>query len=182
MGRLCYAAPTIEQIPMLVELDSRCLGGMWSANSYQRELESPNGVLRILAADADRVIGLGCFWGIVDEAHITLLAIDSAYQRQGLGRWLLVNLLREACGRELRHATLEVRLSNAIAQRLYQQFGFQSLGRRKRYYPDDEDALILWRSGLQEPTFRDQLQSWHHTAHHQLTLQGWQLTKTEIPQ
>lgn len=180
VNRLRYAAPTASQIPAMATLDRHCLGGMWSESGYQRELESPNSVLRILQDEAaQRLVGLGCFWAITDEAHITLLAIAPTHQRQGLGRWLLWHLLREAHQEQLRHATLEVRLGNAIAQKLYHQFGFQALGQRKRYYPDDEDALILWRSGLQAPHFALELQQWQAAIESELNRHKWQVANRE---
>lgn len=177
--RLDYAMPTASQIPAMVELDRRCLGGMWSESGYQRELESPNSVLRVLQDDSRQIVGLGCFWAITDEAHITLLAIAPGYQRQGIGRWLLWQLLREAHQGQLHHATLEVRLSNAIAQKLYHQFGFQALGQRKRYYPDDEDALILWRSGLQKPNFAQELEAWKTAIASKLSRHQWQVANSD---
>lgn len=181
MRRLYCAAPSANQIADMVALDQRCLGGMWSANGYQRELDSPNSVLRILSTDSARIIGVGCFWAIVDEAHITLLAIDPTYQGQGLGGWLLWHLLQEARRQQLRHATLEVRVSNAIAQKLYSRFGFQALGQRKRYYPDDEDALILWRTGLQDLAFKAELQRWQTTIQAGIRQHGWQIADQPIP-
>ena len=92
---------------------------------------------------------MGAFWQILEEAHITLLAIDPPFRNQGLGKYLLSALLDTACQQQLERATLEVRASNLAAIHLYQQFGFQIAGRRKRYYPDQEDALILWLNRLQ---------------------------------
>ncbi|PSN20659.1 ribosomal-protein-alanine N-acetyltransferase [filamentous cyanobacterium CCP5] len=168
-----------NQIPAMVKLDQCSLGGMWSESGYRRELDSPNSVLRILQNRSDHIIGLGCFWAITDEAHITLLAIAPGYQRQGLGRWLLWQLLREAHEHQLHHATLEVRLGNAIAQKLYHQFGFQALGQRKRYYPDDEDALILWRSGLERPGFAQELAVWKTTIASKLDGYKWHLANRD---
>ncbi len=139
---------TNDLVPAVLALDQICLGGMWTAAGYQREIESPNSDLLVLLID-DQVIGLGCVWAIVDEAHITTLAIHPEYRRQYLGQLLLLLLLQLAHHRGLTHATLEVRASNYRALDLYQKFGFKTAGRRKRYYQDDEDALILWRSQLQ---------------------------------
>ena len=123
---------------------------MWSLAGYEREWESPNGFLLGLRSPTDNyLIGMGAFWQILEEAHITLLAIDPPFRNQGLGKYLLSALLDTACQQQLERATLEVRASNLAAIHLYQQFGFQIAGRRKRYYPDQEDALILWLNRLQ---------------------------------
>ncbi|NEQ53422.1 MAG: ribosomal protein S18-alanine N-acetyltransferase [Leptolyngbya sp. SIO3F4] len=139
-------------LPAVLELDQICLGGLWTEAGYRREIDSPNSNLLVLLAEQD-VIGLGCLWAIVDEAHITTLAIHPDFHRQRLGQLLLVQLLQLAHKRILAHATLEVRASNQRALSLYQKFGFRTAGQRKRYYKDNEDALILWRSQLQTPEF-----------------------------
>ena len=104
------------------------------------------------------LIGVGCLWAILEEAHIILLAIHPSFQRQGLGQALLWALLKSACDRQLERATLEVRDSNLAAVGLYKKFGFKEAGRRKRYYEDTgEDALVMWRSGLEKPEFQQYL-------------------------
>ncbi len=87
----------------MVALDRTSLGGIWTLSGYQRELDSPNSELLILTLDRDdeTLIGLACFWAILEEAHITLLAIYPDYQRQGLGKLLLYKLLEKAVQRQL---------------------------------------------------------------------------------
>ena len=103
-----------------------------------------------------RLIGLGCLWAILEEAHITILAIDPRFQGQGLGQALLWALLTSANRRQLERATLEVRASNLVALSLYNKFGFQEAGRRKRYYADTgEDAVIMWRNDLEKREFQE---------------------------
>ncbi|MBE7382846.1 MAG: ribosomal protein S18-alanine N-acetyltransferase [Leptolyngbya sp. SIO1E4] len=170
-------------LPMVLALDQACFGGLWSQAGYQRELDSPNSDLLVLTVDAPsqstgKIVGVGCLWAILEEAHITLLGVAPAYRRQGLGQWLLIHLLRSACDRKLTHATLEVRKSNKQARSLYEKFGFQVAGERRRYYPDNEDALILWKSGLQTSIFEATLQVWTREFASKLQLQGWQLPAT----
>lgn len=154
----------IPDLPDVVALDHRCLGGLWSENAYRRESESPNSDLLLLEAIATpnspaAIIGIGCTWAILEEAHITLLGIEPTYQRRGLGQWLLTSLLLAAIARGLTHATLEVRQSNQKAQALYAKYGFKTAGERRKYYADGENALILWRSGLQDVGFTKTLQT-----------------------
>lgn len=170
----------------LVELDQRTLGGLWTLEGYQRELASPNSHLLMLqyypAADpSPKVIGLGCFWAILDEAHLTLLGIDSPYQRRGLGPWLLLHLLWAARQRRLQRATLEVRPSNSRALALYKRYGFVELGHRRRYYSDGEDALILWQNHLQSDPWGHDLAQAYTTATQRLTCQGWTLQAPPPP-
>lgn len=150
----------IPDLPDVMTLDHRCFGGLWSENAYKREIASPNSDLLLLEAIATpdtpaSIIGIGCSWAILEEAHITILGIEPAYQGQGLGQWLLTGLLTAAGDRGLTHATLEVRQSNQKAQTLYKKFGFRIAGERRKYYANGENALILWRSGLQYPDFSE---------------------------
>lgn len=179
---------SLQQVSDAVELDRRCLGGLWTHDGYQREIHSPNSDLLVLqqvqqqqrddeAQNSSALIGLACAWAIADEAHITLLAVDPTYRQQGLGQVLLYTLLVLAWRRGLAWATLEVRISNQTAIALYQKFGFESVGQRRGYYQDTgEDALILWRKGLQRPEFEDTLRQWQHQLSQRLHQAGWHLS------
>ncbi|OLP18956.1 ribosomal-protein-alanine N-acetyltransferase [Leptolyngbya sp. 'hensonii'] len=149
-------------LPLIVDLDQLCLGGLWTIDGYQRELDSPNSDLLILQRlDSPSVVGVACAWAILEECHITVLAVHPSYRQRGLGQALLYDLLLAAHRRGLERATLEVRVSNQAALSLYTQFGFREAGRRRRYYQDTgEDALILWRSQLQHPSFPQELTQW----------------------
>jgi [ribosomal protein S18]-alanine N-acetyltransferase len=123
------------------------------------------------------LIGLGCYWSILEEAHITILAVHPDYQRQGLGQLLLYALLRDAKRRQLEWATLEVKPSNQAALSLYEKFGFTEAGRRRHYYKDTgEDALILWRGGLQQQNIEETLDNCYRQAMQRLLCCGWQLS------
>lgn len=199
-------------LPDLVALDQRCLGGIWSLAGYGREVDSPNSDLIVLSSlphnlphnidnsvsdlshtinrtsptrdqgtanlpssltPAAPFLGLGCLWSILEEAHITLLGIDPAYRRQGLGQLLLYVLLTCAQQRGLERATLEVRVSNQSAIALYEQFGFRRAGCRKHYYPNGEDALILWLNGLHHPEFNRSRHQWWSSIQTKLAAAGW---------
>lgn len=169
---------TLEHLSTLLELDQACFGGLWTMEAYQRELDSPNSDLLGLFSPLSnsRLLGMGCFWSILEEAHITILAVHPQYHRQGLGQALLYSLIKTACDRGLERATLEVRASNSAAISLYQKFGFKTAGRRRRYYQDNgEDALILWISDLQEPQFKSTLDNWHTSVSDRLSKSSWQL-------
>jgi [ribosomal protein S18]-alanine N-acetyltransferase len=173
-----------------VELDQRSLGGMWSFDAYEREFNSPNSDLLVLsipsppssdpspdAALSSPLVGIGCLWSILEEAHITVLAIHPDYWHQGFGQSLLYGLLTCAQARGLEWATLEVRRSNQRALSLYQKFGFREVGCRKRYYKDtNEDALIFWRSGLHKPEFTDYLEQLEVQVRDRLSQSGWSLS------
>lgn len=198
-----FCCPLAEiHLPGVLALDQTCFGGLWSEAGYRREMTSPNSDLRVLlravpidsppstvtvplspaAIGSDAigtqptpvtVVGLGCYWAILDEAHITLLAIAPDHRRQGFGRGVLLQLLASARQRGLERATLEVRASNHTALALYESLGFRTAGRRRRYYSDGEDALILWQRGLQTPDMGTTLHQWQQTHRDRLTPLGW---------
>ena len=176
MKFLAIAPLTEALLPVAVALDRRCLGGLWTEDGYRRELDSPNSDLLMLqpADKPTEMIGVACLWAILEEAHITVLAIDPLYQRQGLGQAIVWTLLACAWKRGLEWATLEVRPSNQAAIGLYKRFDFQEVGARRKYYADGEDALILWRKGLQHPEFPPTLQQWRQEIGERLRRSGWQ--------
>jgi [ribosomal protein S18]-alanine N-acetyltransferase len=140
-----------------VELDQLVLGGFWSQSSYQQELERSSSDLFGLWSTPFQnppLLAMGCAWTILDEAHIILMAVHPDYRRRGLGAAMLLTLLEKAQRRGMKYATLEVRASNKAAIALYTKLGFTSVGKRPNYYEDNgEDALVLWRSGLQSAEF-----------------------------
>lgn len=175
--------PQFQQLPKIVELDKLCLGGLWTKEGYQREIDSPNSTLLMIStqlASENKVqeisLAIGCLWAILEEAHITILAVHPDYQKQGLGQFLLYSLLQDAFNRKLERATLEVRDANQPARSLYQKFGFKVAGKRKGYYPSGEDALILWRSDLSKPEFAHHLELWRQQASDRLARNNWQIS------
>jgi ribosomal-protein-alanine N-acetyltransferase len=104
-----------------------------------------NACARYLVAEEDgRIVAYGGAWMILEEGHITNIAVDEAYRGRGIGKALLAALMQYAANLGVQYLTLEVRKSNAVARGLYESFGFQPLGVRKRYYEDNgEDALLM---------------------------------------
>jgi [ribosomal protein S18]-alanine N-acetyltransferase len=156
-----------DRLPEVVELDRLCFGGLWTIDGYKRELESPNSELLVISCKndsltlSDRIIGIGCFWAILEEAHITILGIHPDYRGRGLGKLMLCGLLARAIDRQLERATLEVRDGNDVAIAMYEKFGFKVAGRRKKYYQaTGEDALILWCGDLTKEIFREDFAIW----------------------
>lgn len=173
----------VAYLDQVVELDRLCFGQLsgrqlWSANQYQREFDSPNSdILILLNTDRQQVIAYGCVWAIVDEAHITIIAVHPDQQQKSYGTLILIGLMQAAIDRELARATLEVRVSNQTAIKLYEKFGFETLGQRKKYYEDTgEDALIMWKSRIQSEECRSQLENFHGNIYQTLSAKGINLT------
>jgi ribosomal-protein-alanine N-acetyltransferase len=140
------------------EIERRSFRTPWPAHAYRTELETNRLATYLVARLDGRVVGYGGMWLMVDEAHITTFAVDPDHRRQRIGERLLLALLDLASARSAHEATLEVRLSNLAARKLYEKYGFRPVGLRPRYYSDDnEDALIMTTEPLAEPAMRDRL-------------------------
>lgn len=127
-----------------IALDERCLGGLWSSRQWATELAEPQRPGLGIWLE-EQLVAMACGWLILEELHITLVAVDPGQRQRGLGRRVLEALLAEAVGRGAHHATLEVAADNGAAQALYGALGFQTAGVRRRYYRNGQDALIQWR-------------------------------------
>ena len=144
--RLRTGPMTFADLPEVHRIERASFSVPWPDEAYRSELLA-NRLASYLVVRADAVDGIiayGGIWLMVDEAHITTFAVDPAWRRQGVGETLLLALLDLALARHAREATLEVRLSNLPARRLYEKYGFRPVGLRPRYYSDNgEDALIM---------------------------------------
>ena len=101
------------------------------------------------------IVGYAGMWLMVDEAHITTIAVRADWRGRGLGELLLASLIEEATALRAHRVTLEVRVSNDTAQRLYRKYGFHQEGVRARYYSDNsEDAYIMTTNSLQSSAYQ----------------------------
>lgn len=182
---------TSSQVSEIVALDRICLGGLWTEEGYLREIASDKSTLITLnltlnlsgrgGNNQSQMIGMACLWSIVDEAHITLLAIHPEHRQQGLGQLLLIILLKDAIARQLERATLEVNEHNLGAINLYQKHGFQVAGTRKNYYqPAGDDALVLWLKGIQQDTFKINLRQRQDQLSDRLSRNSYYLKQTKF--
>lgn len=152
-------AKTERDLDAVLDIEALAFTNPWTREMYRRELDNPQVsflyVLRIVdagpgaPAEAGVVAGFCSFWLVFDELHINNLAIRPEFRRRGLATALLEHAMTTAAARGGRRATLEVRRSNAAAQRIYQRLGFEVAGVRRHYYENPtEDALILWHREL----------------------------------
>jgi [ribosomal protein S18]-alanine N-acetyltransferase len=142
-------------VDQIVAIETAAFSNPWTRLMYLRELQNPDvSFLYVLRLDT-AIAGFCSFWLVLDEIHINNLAIRREYQGQGLGTALLKEVLQAGASRGAERATLEVRRSNAPARRLYERLGFEVAATRPNYYlSPPEDALILWKGGLNCATFR----------------------------
>jgi ribosomal-protein-alanine N-acetyltransferase len=116
----------------------------WSREGFVNEMRNELAYYLVMV-ESGKIIGYAGMWLIVDEAHVTNVALLPEYRGKKLGEKLMSALLEHAKNRGALRMTLEVRASNEAAQGLYHKFGFASQGRRRNYYTDtNEDALIMW--------------------------------------
>ena len=134
---------TMADVDGVAAVEAATFPTPWSRDAFISEMK--NVAARYLVAETDgRVIGYAGAWIILDESHITNIAVLSEYRGQGIGRRLTEGLMQYLSNLGAAYATLEVRKSNVVAQNLYVSLGFIKLGVRKRYYEDNgEDALIM---------------------------------------
>ena len=133
-----------EDLETIADIEEATFATPWSRDSFRKELEE-NRVARYLVADLDgQVVGYAGAWIVMDESHITNIAVAEAYRGQGIGKKLTAALLQYLSNLGANYATLEVRVGNQRAIRMYQRLGFVSVGKRKRYYEDNgEDAYLM---------------------------------------
>jgi len=139
----------VRHVPQILEIERRSFPTPWSERAFFSELTQNAYAHYIVALHGDRVVGYGGMWLILDEAHVTNIAVHPDYRGRHVGELLLTSLETRALANGCRRMTLEVRPSNAVAQRLYKKHNFQPKGLRPGYYTDTrEDAIIMWKDGL----------------------------------
>ena len=144
---------TIADLPLMRAIEEASFSTPWPGNAYESELTTNRLARYVGAWRGGELLGFGGIWLMVDEAHVTTMAVLPANRRTGVATVLLLELLQEARRGGARVATLDVRVSNSDAQRLYRAFGFAEVGRRIRYYDDNgEDALVMTTAELESPT------------------------------
>jgi ribosomal-protein-alanine N-acetyltransferase len=143
---------TVDDLAVVQLIERASFTTPWPAHAYRQELEANRLAQYLVASIGDEIVAYGGIWLMVDEAHVTTFAVHPRYRRRHIGERLLLALLDLAVARHAREATLEVRLSNLAARRLYEKYGFRPVGIRPRYYSDNqEDALIMTTEPLAEP-------------------------------
>ncbi len=187
---------TAVDVPEVALLEQVCFSLPWSARAFDHEVRhNPMAhflVLRARSAGQEReptcraalgakrtasatpgvLVGYGGLWLIVDEGHICTLAVRPDWRGRGLGEMLLAGLIERATALGAAVATLEVRLSNQVAQSLYEKYGFARVGVRKGYYSDThEDAIIMTTGILPSAAYQQRFQALKAALTQRLTSQ-----------
>lgn len=135
----------LSDLDRILKIEKLSFPTPWSRFAYLSELCENRNAYYLVGELSGDVIGYGGIWIVLDEAHVTTIAVDPNYRGKKYGEKILISLGNSALQRGAERMTLEVRKSNYPAQSLYLKFGFETVGIRKGYYTDnDEDAVIMW--------------------------------------
>lgn len=134
-----------SHIDGIMEIENESFAIPWSRSSIEKELKN-NFAIYAVATENNKVLGYGGMWHVVNEGHITNIAVHKDYRRKGIGQAIIEKLVEIAEEKEMIGLTLEVRKSNTPALELYKKNGFKLEGIRPEYYEDNkEDAYIMWK-------------------------------------
>lgn len=149
MESITFTKMRLKDIDDVLKVEKRSFKTPWSRFAFICELRDNRFANYLVVKDGNKVIGYGGMWIVLNEAHITNIAIDPDYRGKKIGETLMLNLIELARSKGAERMTLEVRRSNFIAKRLYKKLGFEVRGVRTGYYVDtNEDALIMWKDSL----------------------------------
>ncbi|WP_213423617.1 ribosomal protein S18-alanine N-acetyltransferase [Bhargavaea massiliensis] len=135
----------IPDVPAVYRVETDAFSSPWTMEAFEQEMLQNEYAYYLLALDGEEIVGYCGAWLILDECHITNVAVLTAYRGHGIGEALMREAMRRTAGKGARVMTLEVRVSNDPALGLYRKLGFKEGGIRRGYYTDNgEDALVMW--------------------------------------
>jgi ribosomal-protein-alanine N-acetyltransferase len=144
-GQPSFRPMELGDVPVVCEIEQESFPTPWTEGAFVNELTNNNFAHYIMMELDGVVAGYGGMWLILEEAHVTNIAVRPPFRGRGLGERLMAELMQRASFLGAQRMTLEVRVSNLIAQRLYEKMGFYAAGMRRKYYTDNnEDAVIMW--------------------------------------
>lgn len=136
---------TLSDLDEIMEIERLSFKTPWSRESFESEIMHNNLAYYLVLEYKGHVVAYGGLWFVVDEGHITNIAVHPVCRGKGLGETLVREMVSFARAKDVRRMTLEVRTKNEPAIKLYEKIGFEGHGIRPGYYQDSgEDALIMW--------------------------------------
>ena len=152
------ARMTASDVAAVTRIERASFSTIWPADAFYNELSTNKLAHYFVGRFNDNIVAYGGIWVILEDSHITTLAVDPEQRGRRFGEVLLLRLIDEAIDRGSAWLTLEVRESNTVAQRLYRKYGFTTVTMRTGYYSDDnESALIMWAGSLKSELYRNRL-------------------------
>jgi len=139
----------MDHLEQVMQIEEQCFSFPWSYSAFLYEITYNNLAHYIVARKGEKIIGYAGMWVILDDAHITNIAVSPLHRGKGYGEAIMVEMMSRALVFGASKMTLEVRVSNSPARQLYRRLGFVERGCRKKYYSDNnEDAIIMWKDDL----------------------------------
>jgi len=150
--RFVFREMMLGDLDAIMEIEALSFPTPWSRRSFVSELTENIYAHYVVVEVGSRIVAYSGMWVIIDEAHVTNIAVHPDFRRKGLGERFMKEMMERAKSRGATKMTLEVRVSNLTAQRLYERLGFVPRGCRKGYYSDTgEDAIVMWLDDLGPP-------------------------------
>ena len=135
-----------EDIDEVLKVEEECFVISWTRADFEREMKQNKLAIYFVARIDGKIVGYAGMWHVVTEGQITNVAVLPEYRGLGIGRKLMEKMIKTGEEKEMIGITLEVKISNTVAQNLYTSLGFKPEGFRKNYYKDtNEDAVIMWK-------------------------------------
>lgn len=132
-----------EHLHQMAEIEKEAFDMPWTETMFIPEVGSPDATY-VVGTRGDEVICYGGFHSVLDEAHITNIAVKSTERGKGIGKFLMATLIGKAKEKGAKYITLEVKTTNNVAISMYEDFGFKVAGVRKKYYNNLFDAYVMW--------------------------------------
>jgi ribosomal-protein-alanine N-acetyltransferase len=147
-------------IKEVLRIEQQSFSTTWPSNAFHQELHDNKLAHYYVGRVGDRVVAYGGIWVILEDSHVTTIAVSPDFRGRKFGEMMLLHLLDEAIERGASWMTLEVRESNAVAQGLYRKYGFTTVSTRKGYYSDNnENALVMWAGNLKSEIYKNRLRA-----------------------
>lgn len=158
--RLAIAPMKIADIGEVMRIEREAFVTQWPSDAFYNEINGNKLARYFVGRYNGEVVAYGGIWVILEDSHITTIAVDRHYRGMHFGETMLLRIIDEAMACGSSWMTLEVRESNVVAQRLYRKYGFTTVTARKGYYSDNnESALVMWAGNLKSELYRNRLRA-----------------------
>lgn len=151
---------TDADVKDVLRIEQQSFSTQWPSNAFYQELHDNKLAHYYVGRIGSRLVAYGGIWVILEDSHVTTIAVHPEFRGRKYGEVMLLRLLDEAIERGASWMTLEVRESNTVAQSLYRKYGFTTVSTRKGYYSDNnENALVMWAGNLKSEIYKNRLKA-----------------------
>ena len=158
--RMIIAPMADTDVREVMRIEQQSFTTTWPANAFYQELHDNKLAHYYVGRLGDTIVAYGGIWVMLEDSHITTIAVAPEHRGHRYGEIMLVRLLDEAIARGASWMTLEVRESNTVAQGLYRKYGFTSVSTRRGYYSDNnENALVMWAGNMKSEIYANRLRA-----------------------